>query len=350
MTSSKDYYSTLGIMTDAEDIVIRAAYKALSQKYHPDKFTGSKSFATNKMTEINEAYSNLSDPIKRKLYDSQRKKYGNNKGSESDVDSSTSYDKEDINIDPDPLYEEAVSIVLTSRRASISSIQRQLRIGYNRSARLIEDMEREGLVSAMSSNGNREVIASSPFAHEQEPIKRTQGNKLHIFIILLAISIFWGLNHMLGNAKHIVVKSSIVTTQTELPKQANTSLTQEPNPNLVNPTVKQEIGIPESKNQLSINSTEEQKSPSIQPPNIQNNSNEETELHSPPSDANPPVETQIKKNLNANFKGALGKVLASRAYESEEMRERALNLWVAEGKILEPDGSILEPQTSALPE
>jgi S-DNA-T family DNA segregation ATPase FtsK/SpoIIIE len=59
----------------------------------------------------------------------------------------------------DPLYDEAVAIVLKTRRASISSVQRQLRIGYNRAARLIEEMERAGLVSAMQSNGNREVIA-----------------------------------------------------------------------------------------------------------------------------------------------------------------------------------------------
>ena len=59
----------------------------------------------------------------------------------------------------DPLYDEAVSIVLKTRRASISSVQRQLRIGYNRAARLIEDMERAGLVSAMQTNGNREVLA-----------------------------------------------------------------------------------------------------------------------------------------------------------------------------------------------
>ena len=59
----------------------------------------------------------------------------------------------------DPLYDEAVSIVLKTRRASISAVQRQLRIGYNRAARLIEDMERAGLVSAMQTNGNREVLA-----------------------------------------------------------------------------------------------------------------------------------------------------------------------------------------------
>ena len=59
----------------------------------------------------------------------------------------------------DPLYDEAVAIVLRSRRASISLVQRHLRIGYNRAARLIEDMERAGLVSAMQSTGNREVLA-----------------------------------------------------------------------------------------------------------------------------------------------------------------------------------------------
>jgi len=58
----------------------------------------------------------------------------------------------------DPLYDEAVSIVLKSRRASISSVQRQLRIGYNRAARLIEQMEASGLVSPMETNGNRSVL------------------------------------------------------------------------------------------------------------------------------------------------------------------------------------------------
>ena len=61
----------------------------------------------------------------------------------------------------DELYDEAVAIVLKSRRASISGVQRQLRIGYNRAARLIEDMERAGLVSAMQSNGVRDVLVKS---------------------------------------------------------------------------------------------------------------------------------------------------------------------------------------------
>ena len=61
----------------------------------------------------------------------------------------------------DPLYDQAVQIVLQNRRASISLVQRHLRIGYNRAARLIEDMERAGLVSSMASNGNREILAPS---------------------------------------------------------------------------------------------------------------------------------------------------------------------------------------------
>ena len=60
--------------------------------------------------------------------------------------------------DSDELYDEAVNFVIESRRASISAVQRKLRIGYNRAARLIEAMEEAGLVSEMSSNGSREVL------------------------------------------------------------------------------------------------------------------------------------------------------------------------------------------------
>ena len=58
----------------------------------------------------------------------------------------------------DELYDEAVNFVIDSRRASISAVQRKLRIGYNRAARLIETMEEAGIVSEMSSNGSREVL------------------------------------------------------------------------------------------------------------------------------------------------------------------------------------------------
>ena len=60
--------------------------------------------------------------------------------------------------DADPMYDQAVAVVLKTRRPSISLVQRHLRIGYNRAARLIEQMERAGMVSPMQTNGNREVL------------------------------------------------------------------------------------------------------------------------------------------------------------------------------------------------
>jgi S-DNA-T family DNA segregation ATPase FtsK/SpoIIIE len=67
----------------------------------------------------------------------------------------------------DPLYDQAVAIVLKTRRASISLVQRHLRIGYNRAARLIEQMERAGMVSAMQSNGNRDVLVPESASDER---------------------------------------------------------------------------------------------------------------------------------------------------------------------------------------
>lgn len=64
-----------------------------------------------------------------------------------------------LDTEADPLYDQAVEIVVKNRRASISLVQRHLRIGYNRAARLVEQMEAAGIVSVMQSNGNREVIA-----------------------------------------------------------------------------------------------------------------------------------------------------------------------------------------------
>jgi S-DNA-T family DNA segregation ATPase FtsK/SpoIIIE len=66
------------------------------------------------------------------------------------------------NIESDALYDQAVAIVTESRRASISYVQRRLKVGYNRAASMIEDMERAGVVSAVQSNGTREVLAPEP--------------------------------------------------------------------------------------------------------------------------------------------------------------------------------------------
>ena len=77
--SQKDYYRILGVIDSAETAVIKAAYKALMMIYHPDRFQGSKDEAIIRSQELNEAYSILIDPVKRKIYDSSKNhNYGHN--------------------------------------------------------------------------------------------------------------------------------------------------------------------------------------------------------------------------------------------------------------------------------
>ena len=77
-------------------------------------------------------------------------------GTAVDGEEGTAIDGADA--EADPMYDQAVAVVLKTRRPSISLVQRHLRIGYNRAARLIEQMERAGMVSPMQTNGNREVL------------------------------------------------------------------------------------------------------------------------------------------------------------------------------------------------
>lgn len=72
MNMAKDYYEILGVLPSAEDIVIRAAYKALAQRYHPDRSSEPKEEITRRMAEINEAYTVLSNSSKRREYDNLR--------------------------------------------------------------------------------------------------------------------------------------------------------------------------------------------------------------------------------------------------------------------------------------
>lgn len=76
--------------------------------------------------------------------------------------------EEDLPDGPDPLYQEALSFVQSTRRASISAVQRHLKIGYNRAARMLEQLETEGVVTAINSTGAREVIAKA----EQHPVDK----------------------------------------------------------------------------------------------------------------------------------------------------------------------------------
>jgi curved DNA-binding protein CbpA len=72
MTIQPDYYAVLGVASDSEDVVIRAAYRALMMKYHPDTFAGDHQIADRKAKELNAAYEILSDPKKRAEYDAKQ--------------------------------------------------------------------------------------------------------------------------------------------------------------------------------------------------------------------------------------------------------------------------------------
>jgi len=81
-------------------------------------------------------------------------------GGTGDGDSGFGDDEGGGSGEKDPMYDQAVEIVLKDRKASISYVQRKLRIGYNRSANLLEEMERAGLVSALTGSGQREVLVA----------------------------------------------------------------------------------------------------------------------------------------------------------------------------------------------
>lgn len=76
MNSQKNYYAILGVLSTAEDVVIQGAYRALAQRYHPDRYGGSQEEANARMSEINEAYRILSDVALRAEYDRTRSSGG----------------------------------------------------------------------------------------------------------------------------------------------------------------------------------------------------------------------------------------------------------------------------------
>lgn len=109
MDSTTDYYAVLEVLPTAEAMVIQAAYRALAQRYHPDRFEGDKDEANRKMASINEAHDVLSDPIRRAQYDSMRCADEEVGGSQTEVDDSNDVSAGDDsqNDDDDDLYSPA---------------------------------------------------------------------------------------------------------------------------------------------------------------------------------------------------------------------------------------------------
>lgn len=170
MDATKDYYAILGVLPTAEDVVIRAAYKALAQRYHPDRFEGAPQEAHRRMSELNEAYAVLSDPGKRKKYNDLR-------GSNTQAgDSYFNDNAEDAPPSYDPLESDwAIALKycpdLGELDSHLSKISWRLAYSYkaylletksfDNRIKLAEDMERQFL--ELYFGENKEIIA---FARE----------------------------------------------------------------------------------------------------------------------------------------------------------------------------------------
>lgn len=165
MSEHKDYYAILGVLPTAEAVVIRAAYKALAQRYHPDRYAGPKEEANHRMTEINEAYSVLSDVNKRTEYDKIRRSRSQDDSSCFDEDS------ENAQPDNDPLQKDWE--IATKYYSDLKKIEFRLskiswRLAYSYKAYLLEtktfgsrnkladDMERQFL--ELYFGNNEEII------------------------------------------------------------------------------------------------------------------------------------------------------------------------------------------------
>ena len=138
MNAEKDYYAILGVSPEAADIVIRAAYKALAQRYHPDRFSGAIDEANRRMTEINEAYAVLSNAKARAEFDQMR-----GKGAKSGAD----YFREEKDEPPegvDPLAKDwSLALAYYPDLAQIDARLAQIswRLAYSFRAYLLETKE-----------------------------------------------------------------------------------------------------------------------------------------------------------------------------------------------------------------
>lgn len=123
LINGKTYYQILGVLDDAEDAVVRAAYKALAQKYHPDKWSGDAKLANDRMSEINRAYEVLSDPARRRAYDDEQVKSEYKSASDFEDDSVESLDRD---------WKDAQSYFpdLSEISANLRSVSRELERTY----------------------------------------------------------------------------------------------------------------------------------------------------------------------------------------------------------------------------
>jgi len=189
MDINKDYYKILGVLDDAEDIVIKAAYRALAQKYHPDRFQGNAKTAKERMQEINEAYEVLSDPKERKKYDGSRKK--------QDFEQDNSQDTKDLLKTLEKDWKDAIEFLPDLEDLSLELAQYSKQLEYtfkvlvieqkkfNDRFDLAEKLKKQFLVKYFGSDINIQNFAESLF--EKKDIKSLK--KLNRAVTLLGSEI-----------------------------------------------------------------------------------------------------------------------------------------------------------------
>ena len=161
MNTNKDYYRILGVLQDAEDIVIKAAYKALAQKYHPDKFQGDAKHAKQRMQEINEAYAILSDAVERKKYDSER---GN-----SEYEDDSTEDTDDLLHTLDKDWAEATEYFpdLVTIASSLAKYSKQLEYTFKVTIIVGKEFNKRTLLSkTLKENYLRKYFGTNKEIHE----------------------------------------------------------------------------------------------------------------------------------------------------------------------------------------
>jgi hypothetical protein len=175
--NGKTFYQILGVLEDAEDIVIRAAYKSLSSKYHPDKWLDNKDISHRKMSEINRAYETLSDTKKRYEYDQELAKNSTGKKFEDDEEVDTSAEDSlawelaaqfypDIN-----LYYKKLGFMNTSlaNTYKMTLIQQKT---FNNSKKVYEKLSDDYLTRYFGTNAEIKTLAETLLVRKEYEVAR----------------------------------------------------------------------------------------------------------------------------------------------------------------------------------
>jgi curved DNA-binding protein CbpA len=178
MNQSQDYYAILGVLPAAEDVVIRAAYRALSQKYHPDKLKGERADAARRMQQLNEAYEVLSNASKREQYDRERSGNTNDDFDFSDDSMRSAFREAETEQEADWSLALEYYPDLTDRYKRLSKVSEKLAFEF-RSALLAskEFARRDEIANALENGFLQRYFGTNPTVVEfaRELIK--SGNK-----------------------------------------------------------------------------------------------------------------------------------------------------------------------------